>query len=314
MKMVKSRKTLLCAIVLMAVTTGLSNGMMTVLAAAPRPEWNVSLSVQGSHRFLVVENETIRTEFIESLAWMLAKVFHKGVPVISWTGSNGAVVSIDPAATWDRPANQLTWIGSGHGGEVLTSYAVEVDGELHPFRNDLSLKGSEIRLIKTSEMGPFRFNHTVSFDADGKSFTEEHHFTVREGLEWFKFIYAFMHQIAKPLNNWVAWLPDSSTRSGTADKGDGSRCLEVDIRAIAFHSSVHKTGVIVEYEESYPSLNGKDHFFNDRTLDNKLYFRPNIRPQDLQLGGEYVYRAKVIPFQAENENWSEAARLIVDDE
>ncbi|MCF7838098.1 MAG: hypothetical protein K9N49_05665 [Candidatus Marinimicrobia bacterium] len=279
------------------------------LVQAQDPVWSVQVADEGGRRQLIVESAQLRAEFLAEYAWMLARVFFEGVPVVGWTGSNGAVVSLLAEAPWERP--QEGWIGSGHGGEQLISYAIEADGVAQPYDDALELKASEIRLVKISEMGPFVFHHTVSFPASGDRLVQEHRFTVRDGSEWFRHMYAFMHQVVKPFNDWLAWRPDGTTRAGATGLADGRRSLQEDVRAVAFYAQEQGLGVVICYADAYPGRNRQGHFINDRTHDNKLYFQPQINPADLTTAKEFVFRASLIPFRAAQDSWADQADRIV---
>ncbi len=263
------------------------------------------MSVGKTGRILTVSNLVLTVTLSEKVYWTIREIRSGGTLLVGAYGANGAVANVKPAAR--PPDNKDSFMGTGHGFEIIRSYTVTLDGRDVDLKPGESLGARGVTLTKTSKIGPLDQIAAIEFPASGDRLVERTRFTANCTLaDTLNFVYAYMHCNDNALTDWLAWLDADKTIEGKCVSDNRSHGLQREIRAVALFGPEIGKGLVYAYPEVYPGgPNGN--FFWDRVRDNKLYFRPRI-PGVINLAGDTVlYELTVMPFTATAANWREQA-------
>lgn len=256
-----------------------------------------SAKVEG--QLLIVESGDYTVEFRPGYAWTFGRVYFRDKAIISATGANQTVINVSRSA--DDP-EQDPWIGTGHGKEVIHSLQLEVDGQLLTLDESIEAQSGQIfRILKESDLGPYRLQSAVTVSAMGVE--QDMVVEVTADTSDVNYMYAFMHCFNAFMSDWVANIGDKEQVSGEF-LGDGSMTLRRDIRLLAVYSEPEQVGAVLVYPEIYK---GKAPRFNqlwNRPIDNKHYLC--VDPPS-SLGSHIRLRATLEGFSASPADWEHVA-------
>ncbi|HBG28633.1 MAG: hypothetical protein A2Y10_00055 [Planctomycetes bacterium GWF2_41_51] len=265
--------------------------------------WQVNMFSSGGVNYVSVDNGVIYADFQESVAWTLRHLTFKGKDVLCGIAGvyNGTVVNVDP---------NNTWIGTGHGGEVVNDFTINIDGIDYDFVSGNSYEGKTVSVIKDSNLGPFDLSSHVIFPDKGDYLLEKHKYTVTENLnDRFNYLYAFMHGFENSYDESLAIVNDSDgwiTRAITDN--DDSFKIQEEVQAVTLISQTLKTGITCAYPEVYDANGSLKNAVWDRTNNNKLYFRAEVLDKGYSIGDSFEYVLKFIPFTTEIWEWNDLSR------
>ncbi len=244
---------------------------------------------------LTVAAGAYQVEFAEKKAWTIRTLSWEGTELLTATGGNQAVLRMpDP-----NRADPL-FIGNVHGGEVIESFELEVEGKRYPVSPETQFPvAPSYRVIKRSTMGPIRYHSEVTVSAEGVQ--ELTRFEKAGDLTGAQSLYVFMHCWTKAMTHWLALLPDETTEEGQFT-ADGSNALKKEIRALSLWSDEAKLGAVLAFDEVYAGKRPLYHFLWNRKRDNKHYFQAAI---DKALETTYVCR--ITGFRAGEADWRQVA-------
>lgn len=241
-----------------------------------------------------------KVDFRQPAEWTLGNVLYKGKPLLNYTGANQTVINVK------RPvqAGPDAWIGSSHGGEILHSVVLKVDGKPYPLGESFAAPaGQEYQLVKESDIGPYRATTETTVTADGVR--EVISLSEREASDQVRYLYVFMHCWNASLKEWLATLPDGSEVVDTFPL-ERTNLLKQDITSLAVYSPENGIGAVMRYPEPYEGEPGHSNFlacWPDR--HNKHYLR--VRPDQV---ADKNFVCEIQGFSALPENWKDEARHI----
>jgi hypothetical protein len=285
----------------------LTNALSWTPAVASPMTWRVQMFAKGQENWLSIEGADLYADFSQTDAWTLRNLRYRGVEIIGIHGANGSVVNVvRPAGGEANP-----WIGTSHGKEKVASFTITIDGQRVDYQTGRTYSGSQVVLVKRSNLGPLDHQAEIRFPASGDRIVEKNSYTpVKDSLDRLNFLYAFMHCNNNRLNQWLALLPDGEMLQGKVVRDDNAFSLTRDVRAVALYDDQDQVGVAYVYPEAYPGVEGFRNAIWDRKLDNKLYFRPAL-PQEAWEAGKHVeFQLEVIPFSAGPNDWVARAQRI----
>lgn len=277
-------------------------GLSLLLAAAAGATTEAPALRKG---VLTVFAGDYKADFREAAAWTLGNMFYQGKLILNYTGANQMVVNMK------RPdqASAEAWVGSSHGGEVIRSVVLKVDGKSYPLDESFAAPGGEkYQLVKESEIGPFLVMTETTVSAEGVR--QDISIKEKEAADETRYLYVFMHCWNPSLKEWVAFLPDGSEIAETFPL-ERTNLLKQDITALALYSPEDGVGAVMRYPEAYQGEPGHSNFlavWPDR--HNKHY----LRMSPGQVAGK-TFSADIQGFSTSEENWkAEAKRLARPDE
>ncbi len=236
--------------------------------------------------------------FIESAAWTIGTVKFHNDPLIVRTGANQSVVNMKVAV--QSGPNQ--WIGTAHGGEVVQSVALRVDGESYPPEKfEAAPAGRSYQLVKESKLGPFRCHTEVTIDPSG--LTQSVSFKAEEEATLARYLYVFMHCWSPTLSEWLAILPDGSLLEERFPDEKETH-LKSDLKTLALYNQERGYGVILNYDQPYSGEPGHGNFLiNWPGRHHKHYFRISAQEANAK-----TYVCRIEGFTGNKEAWRERAR------
>ncbi|GHC08485.1 hypothetical protein [Cerasicoccus arenae] len=275
----------------------------------------VYASVAFPHRVLaeskpVLSNDTLTLEagdyqlkFSERGAWTIDGLSYKGAQILVDNGANQTVVKLK--ARPDLPS-KYEFVGTKHGGEVIESLILEVDGEQFPVKQPFSApKGSVYKLIKVSRFAPyFRGYWEVTLSSEG--LTESARFDMLEDTFQVDYAYVFMHCWSPKMTEWEALLANGKIDSGVFPS-KSNRALETDVKATAFFSEADNVGAVLVYEKVYKGVSGRKSFLKYRSdYYNKQYLCVNRNEL-----AEENYECKIVGFSVPRNSWKAVAEELM---
>lgn len=269
--------------------------------------WTVLLSKHKQGNILTLTSPELTVSLLEQQYWTLHEVHYRKQKLVGQFGANGAVVNVrgDDGTKLKDP-----WIGTGHGKEKLKTFVVELDGKPVELKPGDRHTADEVKLTKTSVIGPFDETAVMHFPKTGDRLVERNSFTTnRELKDVFNFLYAYMHCNVNKLTHWRAWLDKTKTLDGVVEKDDRTFHLNKEIHAVVFFGPEIDMGIAYVYPEVYKGA-GRKNMIWDRPQDNKLYLWPAI-PKTTGKGETFTYEVTVIPFAAEDDAWKDTADKLV---
>jgi len=242
-------------------------------------------------------------EFSEDGCWTMNWLKYKGLALLETSGANQTVIKVKPK---DGVPEKNEWIGTKHGGEIIESLALEVDGKVYPFEEPLQAPaGTSYKFIKVARYGPVRGHWTVVVDASGVTQTTK--FEQVEDISPIAYAYAFMHCWNPSMTDWRAILKNGSM-VGEKFPQERTQSLKEDITALAVYSETEGVGAVVTYPKAYAGVANRKNFLNYwPKRHNKHYLC--VTPANLV---RETYTCTIRAFQAPGEGWVEKARELID--
>jgi len=258
---------------------------------------------------LAIRSDALSVTFNQQHAWNVAEIRFKDRIVGQISGATGTVIH------WDGKA-----VGTGHGGEVVESLTLTLDGREVPlvqngkaaFKMTDTHSAREVVLTRHSIIGPLRVQARFEFPAGAAHYVVTQSYEVMEAITPERFAgykYTFMHMMPLAFTHWQTFRADGTTRSGqnTATQEKKPRNPDDEIntpfRALACYAPEWRTGIVYAYPREYE---GSNHLLHRAGEDNK--FRAMLfRESGYAKGETFEFQMKVTPFEAAPESWQEAA-------
>ncbi|MFA6568422.1 MAG: hypothetical protein WCS96_09440 [Victivallales bacterium] len=207
--------------------------------------------------------------------------------------------------TWAEEEKKDTWVGTGHGYEVVESVKLFADGKEQVIKDGEVYHGNEFRFIKSSDLRVLKLEATTIINDSGIS--ERHRYTVTKMQPHISELYLFMHSFDVNMTKWLVKTSDDKLLSGDFT-GNSKEPFRGNIQWVSLYNPVGKIGVVYVLT---PTLDKTLHFFWDRVHDRKLYFRgpfENIRK--MKKDDSFEYTVKLVGFESQEDAWKEKAATI----
>ncbi|MDQ8194514.1 hypothetical protein QEH59_08750 [Coraliomargarita sp. SDUM461004] len=243
-------------------------------------------------------------EILKEAAWTINELTFQGEDILMNTGAHQTVLKMKKKE--GVPA-KYEFIGTKHGGEVIESLSLEVDGVGYPFRQPLEAPSGEVyKFTKVSRYGPFRGTWSVTLSEEG--LLEEADFEEIADSSEVNYAYVYMHCWNPQMRSWSAILKNGALDEGTFSGKSVEKGIRNDITGIALYSEKTGVGGVLAYSQVFPGVSNNKSFLKYRPGKyNKLYLMVNRK----RLVSE-SYSCKVKGFiVAPGDEWkSEAMNLI----
>lgn len=274
--------------------------------------WQVSFEQAKNRVFLRVRGNTFGVTFNQRHAWNVAEILFKDRLVGIPSGATGTVIH------WDGKA-----VGTGHGGEVVESFTLTLDGREVPlqqgdtalFKLEDTHEAREVVLSRRSLIGPLRTEVRFVFAAGAEHYTVTKRFEVMEDITPERFAgyaYTFMQMMPEDFTEWMTFRPDGTGLSGHNAPGKNSQPrdpaaeINTPFQALACYAPEWGVGIVYAYPREYE---GENHLLHRGGQDNK--FRARLfRDSGYEKGEKLEFTMKVFPFESSPEGWAEKARLL----
>lgn len=267
--------------------------------------WNVRMFTLGDVGYVSVSNGKIYADFEQKVAWTVKNFKYEGKEVLAGLGGmfNGSVVNLK---------TEDMWVGTGHGGETVKDFIVEIDDKPYDFVSGENYTGKEIRVVKKSLLGPLAMEATVIFPESGDGMIERNKFTAIENLDNFNYVYAFMHGFENSLDRALYLDGKHSWSMLSINNDDNSFVLNDIIKAASFYSRKNDLMVVYEYPEVYKVQNNMKNSIWDRYNNNKLYFKVDDAVKQLSTNESVEFEAKLTPRSVKASNWRNTTLQIIE--
>lgn len=263
---------------------------------------------------LSVASDTFAVTFNTRHAWNVGSITYLDHIIGLASGATGTVIH------WDGKA-----VGTGHGGELVESVSLLVDGREVPLvtagKNVFTLKdehtGKSIALTKRSTIGPLRLVGRFEFPVAGDGYVVTQSYEVMEDITPERFTgykYTFMHMMPETFTDWQTFRADGTTHTGsnapgkTTEPRDPDAEINTPFQAIACFSPEWSLGVAYVYPREYE---GSNHLLHRGGEDNKfraMLFRDSYRARE-----KFEFKLRVAPFAAGVDDWKNAAKKLASD-
>ena len=211
--------------------------------------------------------------------------------------------------------------GTGHGGEVLRSVALILDGKPWPivqdgkavYQLDAVAAGKTVTLRKDSVIGPFDHQAVFEFREGAPGYLVTHRFTVNADMakgHFNGYMYDFMHMMPLSFKDFLVDLGGGKEwEKGNVDADGGKQDLLIDEpwKAMAAYSAELKAGVICTYPQVY---DGKNHIYARGGKDKK-FRASHVKSEGWTPGDSVEFKMRLTPFNATPEEWKDKARQIM---
>lgn len=259
---------------------------------------------------LAVRSAAFSVTFNERHAWNVAEIRYKDRIVGQSSGATGTVIH------WDGQA-----VGTGHGGEVVESLTLTLDGREVPlvqngkslFKMTDSHRASEVTLTRLSMIGPLRVRARFEFPAGTVHYRVTQSYEVLEAITPERFAgykYAFMHMMPESFTEWLTIKADGTTLSGHHPPGKSTSPRDLDaelqppLRVLACYDPTSGLGIAYRFPTEYPGQNQLLHRGGEDNKFRALYFRD----EGYSKGERFEFVMSVIPFEATRETWHNTAQ------
>lgn len=254
---------------------------------------------------LVIRNETFSVSFNQKHAWNVAEIRFNDRVVGQASGATGTVIH------WDSQA-----VGTGHGGELVDSATLTLDGRDVPLQQLDKLlfnpgdthEAREIVLSRHSRIGPLRAQVRFVFPASTDSYTVTQSYEVMEDITPERFAgykYAFMHMMPEAFTEWRTFRADGTGRHGQNAPGERKAHRDPDaeintpFQALACYAPDWGLGIVYAYPREYE---GKNHLLHRGGKDNK--FRAMLFRETGHAKGEKLeFTMSLMPFKSMPDAW-----------
>jgi hypothetical protein len=219
-------------------------------------------------------------------AWTIEEATFDGAQLLDDTGSHGGVIYEDG-----------NWIGAGHGGEVVVSSQLIVDGVSLDLSNGLEAYGHRFTVRTVSWVGPYFRLATVELGPEG--IRETTSYLVHGDTSEVTKIYPMMHVLGSGFGDWFAMVDDVE-EDGTFDGGNDTE-FSGDLEYVLAYDDTDAIGIV--YQQT-----GVNSFCLDRPTDRKLYMYPSV---PTTAGDVVSYTATLRAFTATASEWETVARWLL---
>jgi hypothetical protein len=225
--------------------------------------------------------------FDESYGWTIKEATYGGADLLTNTGAMGTTIYHDGA-----------WIGSQHGGEVILSVKLFVDGTEYAVTPGLEVAGDGVAFWKQSQIGPYI--HTSRITVSSEGLDENLELLVDEDASLVTKVYALMHCFTIGAREWISFLSNDSEVSGDF-VDDDSFPSQTDTDAIALYSPDDDMVIVYSHTPEHTLL-------WDRAIDKKIYRNPDPP----QVADSVISSScKVRAFRSDEVGWEPTARWLL---
>jgi len=198
-------------------------------------------------------------------------------------------------------ATDEDWLGSCHGGEIVESVTLSVDGSAQEAVAGKTYKGSSFHLEKVSLLGDVAKLESASFFTKRAIVENTTITTLRSDLS-LGVVYPFLSRHQNEFAEVVGVrLPDHTMILDSTSHDDGSQFSLGLSYLIGQYDPLAERGVATMFLESMARAGTP--FIWDRLCDNKLYFRFRRYSNPIPKGTQWRFRTVRFPFEASHSNW-----------
>lgn len=210
-------------------------------------------------------------------------------------------------------------IGTVHGGELVRSVRLEVDGKPCVFVKDGKLQeeakatysGKALTLVKESVIGPLDHTATFRFRDGVEGYEAVHRFTSNAEMargHFASYAYTFMHMMPLSFCDFMVDRGDGTTWEGRAEvKEEKDRMLiNEPWKTLIAYSQEMKCGVVY----NFPARTAAPNHVNVRGGKDKKWRAEPPRRDRWQPGESMELTLHVIPFAATPEEWKARGKAI----
>jgi hypothetical protein len=243
---------------------------------------------------LRLQSGAYEAELESRFAWTLHKFKYENNPLLVGSGWMGTVIKCKV------PKGKDPFIGTGHGGEVVKSLEIFVDGKPLKLAGKASqlIKGDYIKVVKQSQIGPLA--HSSEITLSSKGLEQSFDFVVNKDASSLVNMYLFMSIWEKSMDQWL-----SAPVGGKVVKGSfkhNNKFIQtgkVDWVAL-FNPENGLAGICVyQLPEKHKS------FFWDRAVDNKHYIK--YYPQKKR-GSKFSCKSFIATFKTTSADFEKDAK------
>ncbi|WPJ95870.1 hypothetical protein SH580_20865 [Coraliomargarita algicola] len=211
-------------------------------------------------------------EISKEAAWTINTLTYQGEEILMDTGAHQTVLKMKKKE--GVPA-KYEFIGTKHGGEIIESLTLEVDGVVYPFRQPLEAPAGDIyKFTKVSRYGPVRGTWTVILSEQGLE--ELADFEEVGDTSEVNYAYVYMHCWNPKMLTWSAILKDGGLEEGNFLGNVVEKGIRDDITGIALFSEKTGVGAVLAYPQVFPGVSNNKSFLKYRPSKyNKLYLMVN---------------------------------------
>ena len=249
----------------------------------------------GPPAIVAIETRDLKVEFAGDRAWTIYRILHQGEVITDKVGFYGTVFAAEGGK----------WIGTGHnegGIEKIESVKLTVDDKPCELTDKAVYQGHRATIEKHSIIGPLKLEaiYVVTDDA----VLERHRYEVLQDVT-ISTLYAFMHPWLPRTTEWIAAMPDGTSREGKFDNS-GDFKLKDNPKWTALYDPESHRAALAWYPKPLAGQGVKTGYW-DKTVYHKLYNQ--IYSHAAVKKGE-TFEAAVIVCGVETkaEQWKEAAR------
>jgi len=247
-------------------------------------------------------------------AFTISECFYRDARVIVPAGAQGTVILTEQAhksikentitekGIWGDP-----WIGTAHGGEIVQTVTLTVDGKVRPVATGTDISGDRIVLEKVSTQ--YKFENRTSIVLTPEGFEEHREMQAKEDVGNLHYFYLFMFSWPTSTGKYLAGFADGSEKTEEFGKdrsialvsgGNGPRWY-------AQYDPTLKLGIVQFTPDPAPGAG----FVQVRTNYHKHYTQYTPLKDKTFKAGERISRTMYIRvFPDETGDWATARQVI----
>jgi len=203
------------------------------------------------------------------------------------------------------------WLGSCHGGEVVESVTLWVDGAARDILSGMVYEGHSFTVEKVSSLGSVATLNSMLSCSPRAIIEQVSLTTVRAGLVLgvtYPFLSTHQNRFTEVIG--VRW-PDRAIVTGSTALDGGSEFSLGSSQFVGQYDPRAQEGVVTMFTEAMAQ--GGTAFIWDRVCDNKLYFGFRGFANPVPQGTRWSFRTVRFPFRTAEVGWHSAARVVPGD-
>ncbi|MEQ1747812.1 MAG: hypothetical protein ABL974_00205 [Prosthecobacter sp.] len=240
--------------------------------------------------------------------WTFRTLSYQGKTILVPTGWMQPVLNVKVSE------GKTDFIGTGHGGELVSTLELTSNGAPVPLKPDQSeyraADGAALVLTKRSRIGPYE--HRSVLELSPTTFTQNYFFEIKGDTQSVNYLYAFMHIFAKAMSHYRMDLSQGESLTGVMPDVTDVEYLpgQDKVASISMFAPTEGLAAVLVFSEPIASRQKKGHFLVARPMDNKFYSQvtPSTTP-----GDKFEYHLKLRCTAATLETFPSVTKDLVDD-
>jgi len=257
--------------------------------------------VSSARADIFVDVDGLKASFKPQYGWSMQQLTEDGQGYMEIASGNETVISV-------RLNGSPTWSGSWHGGEIVESKTLKLNGvAVTPVDGQTYLAGDGYADFDrvTNMLGTYRLDHRAHIEPH--EISESMHMTPLVSNATVEVVYGWLATRANRLNNYAAFdIGRNLLASGVNNiNNDATPPLTLPYltRAVAQYDPILGTGILTQWELPHNVVKIEIH---DRSNDNKLYCR-FLAYESATQTFEFASKQSVTFFEASPTNWISVA-------